>query len=87
MYNYLAEKSFFSSNFIILILFIIKGFMQNYLKQGLAAKLYKFSLSTWRKMLSNYNTPFIVCSNIINVHIRLQLYLSVNIQRYINFDF
>lgn len=39
MYNYLAEKSFFSSNFIILILFIIKGFMQNYLKLGLAAKL------------------------------------------------
>lgn len=64
MYNYLAEKSFFSSNFIILILLIIKGFMQNYL-----------------------NTPFIVCSNIINVHIRLQLYLRVNIQRYVNFDF
>lgn len=41
MYNYLEEKSFFtfSSNFIILILLIIKGFMQNYLKQGLAAKL------------------------------------------------
>lgn len=38
-------------------------------------------------MLSNYNTPFIVCSYIINVHIRLQLYLSVNIQRYVNFDF
>lgn len=33
MYNYLAEKTFFSSNFIILILFIIKGFMQTILNK------------------------------------------------------